>query len=160
MRILIALALVLCANSARAETIEYKRDENAAFGRGTKISGLALTAARWTGWISIGSERSIALDIDFTDADSSVTSVTMVCETSRSGTTTADGGRDLHTVSIAADGTATSVPITWSYASAGSKAWTWTVSNVPAPWLNCKFTGNGVPGAGDVITVYARAISP
>jgi len=153
------VAAVSLGSVVVATPVEYVRDESAAQDRGTKISGLGLDSARWTGWINTSNMRSIAFDIDFTDANSSVTAVTMVCETSRSSATANDAGRDIHTVSISS-GTITSSVATWTYTTGGSKAWTWTVSNIPAGWLNCEFDATGTPAAADVITVYARGISP
>jgi hypothetical protein len=157
------VALALCgaavAAVAWAVPVDYRRDETTSRSYGAKIDGLGLDSNRWTGWISVSNVRSVAFDIDFTDANSSVTAVTMVCETSRLSSTANDAGRDLHTVSVSA-GTITSSVAQWTYTTAGSKAWTWTVSNVPAPWLNCEFAATGTPAAADVITVYARGISP
>lgn len=161
LRHLFALLAFLVASlsvAAYGDTVEITKIETRAT-YGTKINGLALTSARWTGWIDTGIVRAVAFDIAFTDANASVTTVDMVCETSRSATTTNDAGYDLHSQDCAA-GACVSYIRSWSYTTAGSKSWTWVVDAIPAPWLNCKLSATGTPAAADVITVYARGLTP
>jgi hypothetical protein len=162
--VLCLLAVVAYAGPSLAQRgiLKIHHESNAAHGYGTKIDGLAISTARWTGWVNTGSMRSVAFDILFTDANSSVTSVTMVCESSTASSTANDSGYDLHVLyDSATEGTSTSVPHIWSYTTGGTKRWNWTVTNVPSEWLNCKFYySGGTPAAADVITVVARGITP
>lgn len=175
-----ALAVTFACSLALAGTVETSRTEDSAAGFGTKIDALALTATRWTvgdttsgrAWINVSGWRGVAFDIDFTDANSSCTAVKMVCETDRVKTGAADSGKDIHIIDCTG-GVCDSTPLTWCYgtdaacsapggpnAAPGSKEWTWTVTNIPAPYLNCAFSATGTPAAADVITVFARGISP
>ena len=169
-RLLTFAAVSLFATAALAVPIETTRFETTST-YGTKIDGLALTSGRYTGWIDTGVVRAVIFDIDFTDANSSCTAVKMVCETSQVATTTNGAGRDYHGPTTCSGGSCFSEPKTWcdgtnaacgvgAGSAPGSSAWTWVVDNVPGPWLNCYFTATGTPAAADVLTVYARGVSP
>jgi hypothetical protein len=150
---------ILFAAVAYGGTVEVRKSTATEHDRGEVISALGLDANKWTGWIATNDMRSVVFDITFTDANSSVTAVTMVCESSASSATANDGGFDLHTVSVAA-GTITSSVAQWTYTTSGSKNWTWTVSNVPGDWLNCEFAATGTPASIDTVTVVARGVTP
>lgn len=141
-------------------TITTHQEIGAQYGYGTKIDGLALTSARWTGWIQTNRIDDVAFDIVFTDANSSVSSVTMRCETTRDGTVANDAGSNLCSRATAAGTSTYTCPHTFSLATPGTLSWQWTQTDVNAPYINCLFTGNGTPAAADVITVFARGVSP
>ncbi len=160
----VGVVLGLVCAPAHAEPIEVTREsvERTASGVtstvGTVIAGLGLDAARYTGWIKSGRFRAVIFDIDFVGGGTA-TGVTMTCQTSRSTSTANGSGRDMHSLSIAA-GTATSTPLTWSYTTGDTKSWTWTVDNIPAPYVNCKFDALASGQSGDTVTVTARGITP
>ena len=159
-------AVLFGAYQLNAATVETSQDTSATGPFGVKINTLDLTADRWTGWMRVDTKRTVCFDIALVDADSSVTSVDMRCETSRASTTVADAGYDVPVyVSTSAAGVTTSVPSTIRQTATGggapgSSLWTWCVTNIPGPFVECLFHGNGVPAAADTVHVYARGITP
>jgi len=169
LRLATLAACLTLPSVAFGDTVEITKKLNTT----AKISAAAMTSARWTGWIDVANRRSVAFQVNFTDANSSCTAVTMVCETSQVSTTTADSGADLHVLVCGDGGVCVSTPMTLCYgtdaacgitgggnAAPGSKVWTWTVSNIPDQYINCKFTASGTPAAADVLTVYETRINP
>lgn len=157
---LFGFILLACAGAVATGPLYIFKDD-ASSGFGTVIDGEGLDSAQWTGWIPAHKYRSIAFDFTFTDANDSVTAVTMVCETEADGTTANDSGKELHILyDSATQGTSDSLQHTWSNATTNGEEWTWTVSNLPAPYLNCKIDATGTPAAADVVTVVARGITP
>lgn len=165
---LLAAALIFVAIKATAQTVYTKQDENLQTTGGLKLTSVPCTigaASRWTGWILVSTMRSIALDVDFVDASASAASLDMRCETSRVNTTPYDSGRDLGVLVSTVNGVTTSVPSSWSQKNAalgppGTSGWTWSVTNIPAPWINCLFTCGAGGAADDNITVFVRGIVP
>ena len=167
---LATLAACLALSSvALAGNVEIRKKLNTT----PRIDALALTSARWTGWMDAGDKRSVALQIDFTDANSSCTAVSLVCETSRVASTAPDSGADMHVLVCGDGGVCVSTPMTLCYgtdaacgitgggnAAPGSKIWTWTIANIPDQWVNCKVSASGTPAAADVLTVYETGITP
>ena len=175
--LIIALAVpTLTASTAFAVPVETRRVDNTALGYGTVITAQPLTAAVWTAtatgkWINVSDVRAVAFDISFTDANSSCTAVTMVCESSTSGTTANDGGYEIQAPAACSSGACVYEAKTWCKGTAaacgfgagsapGTRKWTWVVDNVPAGYLNCKFDAPGTPAAADVVTVVARGLTP
>ena len=152
--LILGAALAVSA-SARAATYVRMEKETLSSAR---IDDLAISAARWTGWLPVDERRSIVVEVAYTY--SSATAVTMRCETSDSASTANDSGFDLHILNDSATaGTSSSVTHTWSNAVAASESWTWTVSNLPHNYINCVFNGTAA-GAGDKVTVKTRGVSP
>jgi hypothetical protein len=151
---------------AYAQTVYTSQDTSTAGPYGTKINTLALTAPRWTGWMRVDTKRTVCFDIAFVDIDASVTSVDMRCETGRTNAVVADAGFDMPVyTATAATGITNSTGSTIRQLASGggapgSSSWTWCVTNIPGPYIECLFTGQGVPAAGDTINVFARGITP
>lgn len=124
----------------------------------TAISAKAIDTTKYTGWLLVSKERSLALEIDYTN--NAGTAVAMKCETHDSAATANGAGAELHIIEDSAtSGTSNSIQHTWSNAVAGNELWTWTVDNLPHDLINCEFLGTGAD-ANDKVTVRWRAISP
>lgn len=125
------------------------------------IDGATMAAARWTGWVEVADDRTIAWEIFFDgDASPATTAVTMRCETSEDGTVANDAGYDVHILEASGtSGTSTSNTHTWSNAVTADEKWTWSVANLPHQYINCVFTGTS-GDANDVLTVKHKRISP
>lgn len=150
------LSLLLCgvAVDARADYVTMKKESLSS----ARIDDLAISAARWTGWVEVQERRSLVLEIDYTW--SAASAVTMRCETSDSAATANDSGFDLHILSDSATaGTSSSVTHTWSNAVSASEKWSWTVSNLPHNYVNCVFNGTSADGS-DKVTVKTRGVTP
>jgi len=95
----------------------------------------------------------LVIAVDYThDSGSAVTMSARVAMDN----TGADGtGFLLHRV----DAAGTSTPYQWSNAVAGSEKWTWTIFNLPLPWINLEFDGTGA-GVDDVATVAVLGVTP
>jgi hypothetical protein len=152
-------------------SVETTQNTAATLGMGTKLSAVACNAAaasRWTGWVQVNQQAAITLDITLVDADADETSIDMRCESSRVSSTVADAGRDIVVLtSTSAAGVTTSVQSTWRQTSTTGGTpitdgglWTWTVGNIPAPFIECLFTCNGSAEAADTLTVFVRGITP
>lgn len=140
------------------QTVYSKQTAVAPFG--SKVSNLSCNVDRWTGWVAVDSQRSVAFDVDYVRGAGAATAVTMRCETSRSSTTPNDSGRDLHViVSTDAAGVSTTITSTWSTAVSADASWTWTVTNIPAPFINCLFRCTAA-NASDRMTAFERGIVP
>ena len=133
------------------------------------VSCTAAAANRWTGWIWVGSKAALSFDLDFVDlggGGSNVASFDWRCETSRVNTTAADAGRDIPViVATAATGISSVTAHTWRWVSASggpplTSQTTSTITNIPAPWINCLFTCGAGADAGDTIQAFARGVSP
>ena len=122
------------------------------------INDLAINASRWTGWILVIDKRSVTLEINYTW--SAATAVTMRCETTDDASVANDSGWDLQIIEDSAtSGTSNSFIHTWSNAVSASEKWSWSVSNLPHDYLNCKFDGTAADGS-DKVTVKYKGISP
>lgn len=167
-RLAVILVAFFSVSRVEAQTV-YNLQKTTGGGLGAKLAAVACNAApgsRWTGWIQVDTFGRSTLDIDFVDADSDETSLDMRCETTRDSSIANDAGRDLPViVSTASTGVNTLTQSTWRWVSTtggapGSSQYTITVSNIPAPFINCLFTCQGVVEAADTITVFARALTP
>lgn len=133
---------------------------------GTRIDALALTSGRYTGWIYAGTVDDIVFDITVVNATGpGLGNINMACQTSRIDSTANGAGYDLHM--LTSTGTSSSPVVTsgivnWRYTPllAATYRWSWSVYDVPAPYINCYFTATGTPGANDKITVFVRGITP
>jgi hypothetical protein len=167
--ILAVLISLMLAHKARAETISSFQDEYLQGTGGTKINARACTEAaafRNTGWINVRLQREVVFDIDFVDADSSATNLTVACETARTNAGAVGSGRYLPvalSTSVAGVTTLTRdtrIIVATTGAGPGTSKWTLSFSRIPAPWINCVFTCGAGGAAADNMTVYARGISP
>lgn len=136
----------------------------------TDITGYAmLGGATWTGWDRVSVENSITYEIATVDADASVTSIDVRCETTNDSTLADDAGADLPVLtSTAGTGITTGVIsgvwrwVTSAGGGPGTATWTMTVSNIPNDFINCEFSFPGLPDAAiDTITVREqRRVDP
>jgi hypothetical protein len=163
----IALIIGIHADSASGQAVYSTQDSNLGGTGGVKINGATTTCAapHWTGWIRVPNMRSIVYDVDYTvgGAGTAPTGWTATCETSRLSTTVAGTGRRLPTVATTCAAhacTGDMGSMTWARISAVTEYWTFTVDNIPAPYIECLFTCTGAPDADDNLTVYARGITP
>lgn len=150
----LVLLTVIAAAVAGAQTVKmWKQSLQAAV-----INDLAINASRWTGWILVIDKRSVTLEINYTW--SAATAVTMRCETTDDASVANDSGWDLQIIEDSAtSGTSNSFIHTWSNAVSASEKWSWSVSNLPHDYLNCKFDGTAADGS-DKVTVKYKGISP
>lgn len=150
----------LIAAPVLAQTVYEKQTGTTPFG--AKISSLAINTTQWTGWVQVDTQRSVTFDIDYVRGAGAASAVTLRCQTwGTVGAQPANGsGRDLHVLTgTDATGLTTSVPLTLSNAVAGDESWTWTITNIPAPFINCGFAGTGA-NANDRLTVFERGLTP
>jgi hypothetical protein len=166
--LLFTVLFLMAAGVARAEFVESYKDSSCQGTCGTKLSAKAGNVPAWTGWIYTGKARAAIFDVTFVDngaGDGSA--ITMRCESSSLNTTPADAGFDLHgavvsCVSPACTCTTSTYPNTWTTPTPGAATtvrWSWTVDNVPAPFLNCYFAITG-GAAAETYTVAVRGVSP
>lgn len=167
--VLVAAGLLGVAAVVRAQTVYSKQDTSLTGTGGSKLAAVACTAAaaaRWTGWISVATQREVVFDVDFVDADASAASLDVRCETSRTSATAADAGRELPVITAtSAAGVSSMTRDSRSWVSTtggapGTSSFTVTFANIPAPWINCLWTCGAGGAAADTITVYARGITP
>jgi len=158
---LVALLGLSIASIASAEFVTIKHNADGCTS-GVCVNGLALTAARTTGWIPVHGYRAVTFGAALTDANDSVTAVTMDCETSNVSSTTAGSGYDICvSTTTSAAGTSTIVcPHLWSVANASADHFNLTVDNLNADYLQCSFAGTGVPAAADTLIVRMLKKTP
>lgn len=157
-----ALLAQLIAAPVVAQTVFSRQIIDTAKGFGAVITNVSINADRWTGWVNVDSMRSVSFDIDYVRGAGAATAVTLRCETwGTAGALPAnDAGRDLHVmVSTSAAGVTTSEADSVSNGVAADESWTWTVTNLPAPFINCAFRGTGA-NANDRLTVFERGLVP
>jgi hypothetical protein len=153
MRTLATVVTLLAASTAGAVPVKIYKEASA-----TAISAVAINSTAYTGWISVPTSRSVAFLIDYTY--SAATAVTMSCEVGDDGSATNGAGNDVQILETPVGGTMTSRPAVWSQPiAAASEDWVWTVTNLPADYVNCWFDGTGADGS-DVVTVAHRRITP
>lgn len=133
---------------------------------GVCINALATTSTRYTGWIPVSGKAKVTFGGNLVDANDSVTSVTVDCEWTNGDNTTVNTGYDI-CAAVAMDATATSTmrcPHTWSFLNDATHndadRFSFTVDNLNARYLQCKFVGNGVPAAADTIYVEVMGRTP
>jgi hypothetical protein len=161
---LVAVFVLGIASVSTAEIVKitHSTDGGSACTDGVCINDEALTSAQVTGWIPIREYRAITFGIKLTDANNSVTAVTMDCETSNLNSTTTNAGYDVCVaVSTSLAGTSTIVcPHLWSIANAYADYFNLTVDNLNADYIQCSFAGTGTPAAADTIHVRMLKKSP
>ena len=122
---------------------------------------------RWTGWIAVNTQRSIAFDLDYTVGPTGTgTAVNMDrCEISIDDTILSDAGNEIQGGNLAcAAGSCTFTTGTLNYtvAVSGDYDFVWVITDIPGPWINCRFSvtgGNPVAG-DDLLDGYVRGITP
>lgn len=163
MRSLLFAALLLAPGVAQSAStvVKVHKDTSAERGFGT-VAAQACDSTIYTGWLRVNDLRAVALDIAFDeDSGTDVTSVTMTCQSSQSGTTANGAGYDIHVLaSTSASGTSTSVIHTFSNATAGDESWSWTVTRLPGAYLNCALVCNGTVTSSDELALELRGLSP
>lgn len=123
---------------------------------------LSVDGTVWTGWMLVAGLDDVAFVVDLTDANSSIVSVSMRCETSTLSSTADDAGANV-CFSVVSGATETySCPGSKILASnPGTQKWQWTVEDVNAKWLNCLFTAAAtITATVDVLTVTTVGITP
>jgi len=172
---LFALALsTFIVGPAHAQTVLIQRSTE--LGQDTVnsiMSNRAFSAAnpQYMNWINVAGYNRICFEIDFVDANSSITSVDMQCWSATVGAVGAVNpavGYALQVyVSTAATGITTSVDSVIRHTSTtglapGTSRWEWCVTNLPTSMFGCGFTANGVITANiDILqTVKGRLITP
>lgn len=166
----IGLGGLIFAPHVRAITIQAEQNTYLHTTGGTKLNAVSCTAAaglRWTGWINVTDQHSVAFDIDLILNGGAPVDLQYRCETAQNNAVIADAGRDLPIiVATAATGIQTvTFPAIWRFVAPGGGApgtfsTTSRVSNIPAPFINCLFTCGAGAAAGDTITVLARGNNP
>ena len=120
---------------------------------GEVITAQAINTTKYTGWIYVDSVKQLVLAVDYTN--STGTDVQMTCKSAL--TSAGANGTGFDIMAVSSDGTTTL--FTWSNAVTGDEDWTWTVFEIPMPWINCAFISTAA-GAGDLATVTVLGVSP
>lgn len=118
----------------------------------TLINAATEEATRNTGALLVSGVPYLALYVDHTDANSSVTSTTMTCYGGPTNAVTSSTGYHLQSISVVA-GVGTSNDLSWVKANAGSDKWYWVVDSRGATYVICYFAFAGTPASADLITV-------
>lgn len=124
----------------------------------TLINAATQQATRNTGALLVAGVPYLAFYVDHTDANSSVTTVTMTCYSGQTSTTTSSTGHILQSVSVSA-GVGTSSDLTFVKSVAGSKKWFWSIDTRGATYVICYFSFGGTPAAADLLTVKASYLT-
>jgi len=119
----------------------------------TVLTAQGLDSAKNTGWIQMGDFNTLVLYTTFTDANDSVTAMTVECEGSPTAATALGSGWELCSGATSSGTTTLTCPHLWSHTTGVAEKHIITVDNIAAEYVNCTFDATGTPGSVDVVTV-------
>lgn len=146
------LAVLLFASSAMAQNVGPRNIFAKAAGGAALINGATMAAPRsfTTTVPQLEGMGLLTVFIELTDANTSITNLSMVCTAMRSGSTTVYKPQS---VEVAA-GVGTSYDVSWNKATPGTSKWIWRVDVESFAGATCTFTPTAGGEAGDLLTVY------
>lgn len=152
----------------RAQGTVYGYQDNFLYGfAGTQLSNIACTevvANRTTACIPVEKMTGVAFDVTFLDANSSANYLEINCNFARAQNCPVLFQMPVVTAT-SAGGVSTIKPAFWQWKSSGGGApgtsnFMLTITNIPAPFIQCVFTCGAGGAAEDRIGAFVRGLTP
>lgn len=177
------ISLLFCmglSNIAIGQTIYSHQDNNlylcppagacaagsTAIPNATYTGVFSVAATQYTDWILANTQGRVCFDVTLVDADSTITSVDLICYGAQSNAGAVGTGVRQVVYGTVAAGVTPTVPSSLSQTATGggapgSSSWQWCITQISSAFIMCSFTGQGAPTALiDTIAVEVRGVTP